>query len=259
MQDLPIAKPPWTKIGKDIEKRVRKAVFENDLCQETKIAIALSGGKDSLLLLFMLHAISGKGLPPMELTAIHIEGETSCGANIDKSLLQSICKKLHVHFICRKMPKLPSDYNCYICSRIRRKLLFATAKEHHISTIAFGHHRDDCIQTLLMNLLHKGEFAGMLAKVPMYRYETTIIRPLLYVAEKDIITFAEKYAFKRVTCQCIKAPFSKRSEIEKYIKLLEATYPHIRSNLFLANCNYGSSKAIKMDKIVIKKCLSSLN
>jgi len=249
--DLPLAKPPWTRIGKYLEKTIRKAIFENDLLDDPNIVIALSGGKDSLTLLYLLAAISGRGINKLNLTAIHVEGEVSCGANIDKSFLSAICKDLNIEFVSVSMPKMNKDFDCYICSRIRRKLIFEKAKQMGISTIAFGHHRDDNIQTLLMNLFQKGEFAAMLPKLKMYAYEVTIIRPLIYASEEDIRSFAKYYSFERITCKCPKGIDSRRKKMEDIIQSLEALYPSVRNNLSLAAKYYGSKKATnKSEKIL---------
>src|SRR4029078_1250981 len=89
---LPIACPPWTKLGQKIESMCRKALYEFELLKGVdKLAIALSGGKDSISLLFFLHAISGRGFPPFEIHAVHVGGPFSCGAGVGKSYLQEIC------------------------------------------------------------------------------------------------------------------------------------------------------------------------
>src|SRR3990167_1674538 len=104
---IPIAKPPWSKLGKELESALRKAIFDFSLIDQTtdKIAVALSGGKDSLSLLYLLHAIRGRGFPPFELYAIHMAGEFSCGAGIDGGFLKAICKELDVPFLLRSTEK----------------------------------------------------------------------------------------------------------------------------------------------------------
>ena len=241
---LPIASPPWTGLGKKIESMCRKALYDFQLIENSpSIAVALSGGKDSLTLLFMLKAIAGRGFPDFRITAIHVDGEFSCGAGIQTSYLKSICKELNVDFItCHSMQKRET-LECYSCSRERRKLIFEAAKQAGASTIAFGHHRDDSIQTLLMNLFHKGEFAGNLPKLPMHEYGITIIRPLIYIAEQEIQEFARLYGFARISCQCPVGQNSIRKQTEHWISQLEKTFPNIRNNLSLASLNYGSQKA----------------
>src|SRR3990167_1859212 len=100
---IPLAKPPWTALGKELESFVRKAIFDFSLlsAETGKIAIALSGGKDSLSLLFLLHSLRGRGFPLFEIHAIHVGGEFSCGAGISEGFLKAICKELGVNFIER--------------------------------------------------------------------------------------------------------------------------------------------------------------
>ena len=113
------------------------------------------------------------------------------------------------------------------------------------TTVAFGHHRDDSVQTLLMNLLHKGEFAAMLPKVPMHDYGVTIIRPLIYISEEEIREFAKMYQFSRVVCQCPVGQNSLRKQTKDLIADMEKVFPHARENLGSASLLYGSKKALK--------------
>lgn len=243
----PIARPPWTGLGKELESSLRKAIFDFDLLDQDvkKIAIALSGGKDSLSLLYLLHAIRGRGFPRFDIYAIHVDGEFTCGAGIDRGFLGAICKELNVPLIrCQSTQKLET-LECYRCSRERRRLIFDAAKEVGAATVAFGHHRDDSAQTLLLNLLHKAEFAANLPKVVMQNYGVTIIRPLIYIAEASLRQFAQEYGFLRITCQCPVGQNSKRKSVEQLIKQLEAHFPHARTNLARAGLLYGSDKAAR--------------
>ena len=122
---------------------------------------------------------------------------------------------------------------------------FGAAKEHECFKIAFGHHKDDSNQTLLMNLLHKGEFAANLPKVMMHDYGVEILRPLIYAEEAKIIEFAKIYGFLKITCQCPVGQNSLRKKTKLLIQQLEKTFPNTSSNLFQASLNYGSHKAQK--------------
>ncbi len=132
---------------------------------------------------------------------------------------------------------------CYSCSRERRSLIFDAAKSVGATTVAFGHHRDDSVQTLLMNLLHKAEFAAMLPKVPMHDYGVTIMRPLIYVSEEEIREFAKMYGFNRIVCQCPVGQNSMRKKTKDLIASLEKEFPNARDNLSDASMMYGSKKA----------------
>lgn len=241
---LPIARPPWTGLGKRIESATRKALYDFDMVSDQKkIAIALSGGKDSLSLLFMLKAISGRGFPPFDLTAIHVAGEFTCGAGVNMPYLKGICDALEIPLLVRESTQKLETLECYTCSRERRTLLFEAAKQAGATTIAFGHHRDDNAQTVLMNLLHKGEFAGNLPKIRMHEYGVTIIRPLIYVSEAEIKTFAQQQGFMRITCQCPVGQNSMRKKTDLLLDEIEYLYPNARANIAQASLLYGSDKA----------------
>jgi len=238
-------RPPWTGLGRRIESMVRKALYDFEMITDDHpIAVALSGGKDSIALLLMLKAISGRGFPKFPLVAIHVDGEFSCGAGVSLKYLEGICQDLDVPLIVEHSTQKLESLECYSCSRERRRLLFDAAKRVGSTKVAFGHHRDDSVQTLLMNLLHKGEFAANLPNVPMVDYGVTILRPLIYVAEADIRTFANQQGFMRITCQCPVGQTSLRRQTEEMIKTLEETFPNARENLAHAGLVYGSKKAL---------------
>ncbi|MFI5343421.1 MAG: ATP-binding protein [Chlamydiales bacterium] len=241
---IPAPRPPWTALGKRLESTFRKALFDFKMLEGvSKIAIALSGGKDSLTLLLLLKAISGRGFPHLDLHAIHVSGEFSCGAGVDEHYLRSICSSLDVSFTtCQSTQKL-NTLECYSCSRERRRLIFDAAKQYGAATIAFGHHRDDHAQTLLMNLLHKAEFAGNLPKIHMQEYGVTIIRPLIYIAEQDIHTFAKQQGFARIMCRCPVGQNSMRKQVDQLLNEIEALFPNARENIAQAGLKYGSQKA----------------
>lgn len=243
---IPIAKPPWTRLGKRLESTVRKALYDHHMLEGVnKLALALSGGKDSLSLLYFLKAISGRGFPEFDLHAIHVHGDYSCGAGVNIDYLRAICRDLGVPItVCESKQKLES-LECYRCSRERRRLLFDTAKSIGATTVAFGHHRDDDAQTLLMNLFHKAEFCGNLPKLHMHDYGVTIIRPLTYVAEVDIRRFAEQNEFARIMCRCPVGQHSMRKQTESLIKEIEVLFPNARENIAKAGRTYGSDKARK--------------
>lgn len=241
----PIARPPWTGLGKELESAMRKAIFDFSLIEKDvkKVAVALSGGKDSLSLLYLLHGIRGRGFPLFDLYAIHIDGEFTCGAGIGAGYLRAICSELGVPLICRESTQKLETLECYRCSRERRSLIFDAAKEVGANVIAFGHHRDDSAQTLLLNLFHKAEFAANLPKVHMHNYGVTIIRPLIYIAEETIRSFAKEYGFARITCQCPVGQNSKRKIVDQLLRQIEEHFPHVRSNLARSGILYGSDKA----------------
>lgn len=242
--ELPIAMPPWTGLGQKIESMCRKALYEFELLEGSKILVALSGGKDSLTLLYMLKAVSGRGFPELDIRAVHVGGEYSCGASLGQKFLEPICRELGVPLEIKVSKRKREELECYSCSRERRKMIFEVAQEQECKVIAFGHHRDDSIETLLMNLLHKAEFAGNLPKVPMHDYGVTIIRPLIYVSEDEIREFAKMYRFARITCQCPVGQESQRRKVKELLQQIEEVFPNTRTNLAQASLEFGSRKAL---------------
>lgn len=251
---LPIARPPWKKGGKKLESACRKAIYDFKLLENVShIAVALSGGKDSLTLLYLLHAISGKGFPPFKISAFHVDGAFSCGASLQVNFLSAICKELGVELhIATSQQALPT-LECYSCSRERRRLLFNLAATHGIRHIAFGHHRDDHAQTLMMNMIQKGEFAGLLPKIEMHRFGVTIIRPLIYLPETTIRQFARDYNFAKITCQCPVGQNSMRKKVDRLLTEMELLTPEARLNIARAGWVYGSDKAGRVPENLAKK------
>ncbi len=244
---IQLPEKPWSVTGRTIESKVRKAIYDYGLLDGSgnRVAVALSGGKDSLTLLFMLHALSGFGFPALDIHAIHVGGPFSCGAGIDNKALKNVCEKIGISYHQQESTQKLETLSCYPCSRERRRLLFDTAKSLGITTIAFGHHQDDSVETGLMNLLHKGEFAGMLPKVPMHDYGVTIIRPLILVEESEIITFAKQVGFARILCACPVGAQSMRRKVKQLLEHIDEIYPNSSSNIALALRTYGSTKALE--------------
>jgi tRNA(Ile)-lysidine synthase TilS/MesJ len=125
---IPIPSPPWTGIGRRLESATRKALFDFQLVEGiSRLGIALSGGKDSLTMLFLLNAIRGKGFPHIDIVGLHAGGETSCGASIGNPFLLDVCRQMNIPLVIREMPPFKGELECYSCSRRRRKLLFDMA------------------------------------------------------------------------------------------------------------------------------------
>lgn len=246
MNDFTLEMQPFSGLGKRLESAFRKALYDYSMIENKKIAVALSGGKDSLTLLRLLKAISGRGFLELDIHAIFINGEYTCGASVYVEGLKKECNALGVTFHTEYQDQKIETLSCYPCSRKRRSLLFDKAKSLGIQTIAFGHHRDDLIETLLLNLCHKAEFSALMPKIYMKDYEVNIIRPLIYISEEEIIRFAKQQGFYRITCQCPFGQTSKRKDVKKLLIEMEKAFPNVRKNIALAAKNYGSNKPLTL-------------
>ncbi len=229
-----------------ISKGVGKAMVDYKMLAEgDKIAVAISGGKDSLTLLHLLLARQAFVPIKYSLTAIHV----------DFGYPKSISKKLEKYFqklkvdyriiksdILKKTPK--SKINCFWCSWNRRKELFIAADKLGCTKIALGHHLDDIVETILLNLFFRGEFSSMVPKQELFSGKITLIRPLAYVEEETIKDFAKKIKFKIDPCVCPQALVSNRKKIGLMISKLKKICPDIKKNIF------RSSKRVKLDYLL---------
>lgn len=211
--------------------------------QPIKLGVALSGGKDSLALLIALKEISGRGIAQLDLHALHIGGSVNCGSSISLVLCKKICTALGIPLHVQTAAK-QEKLECYSCARERRRLLFAMARDLGIETIAFGHHRDDNAQTLLLNLLQGAKPAGMLPKVPMKHYGVCIIRPLILIPESLIISEVKKMSLLRATCQCPVGQTSKRNEVKNLLQSIEKVFPKAKAHLSQAALQWGNQGAL---------------
>lgn len=236
-------------IRKRISKKITKAIYDFSLIQPGDcLLIAISGGKDSTVLLMELASRIGKFLPECKIAALHIQSDFA--NNAPREFLQMLSKEFpQVPFYFKDVAvqgrlKPNRKLNCYWCSTQRRTELIKFAIENGYNKIALGHHLDDIVETLLMNMLYKGEFSGMPPIVPYEKYPVSIIRPLCYCEESEIIAYAEDSNIKKFTCTCDFSKASNRKTIRKQIELLTQNNPTLKANLF------ESMRNIKMDYLL---------
>ena len=209
-----------------LTKRFHKACADYGLIADgDHILIGLSGGKDSLLLTELLARRARIYVPRFKVCALHVRVKER-DYHTDLSYLEAFCAELDVPLIVRDVEigervedqKSKVESNpCFLCSWYRRKTLFNVAQEIGCNKIAFGHHRDDVAQTLLMNLIYQGTFATMPPMLQLEKMPLQIIRPLCLIDESDIITYASMRGYQKQTKLC---PFEHVSSREKVKDLL---------------------------------------
>jgi tRNA 2-thiocytidine biosynthesis protein TtcA len=123
---------------------------------------------------------------------------------------------------------------CSLCSRLRRGILYTTAKRLGATKIALGHHRDDCIETLLLNAFFAGQMRAMPARLRSSDRAHVVVRPLLYCAESDIAAYAQEKGFPLVPCVCGSQPNLQRARIKALLGELQRDIPNLKSSLFAA-------------------------
>ena len=242
------------KYRKEIYSRFVRAVNDYDLVMENdKIAICISGGKDSFLLAKCMEELKRHNKIPFELVYLVMDPGYS-KENLDK--IKKIACHLNLPITIFKSNIFDiikdNDNPCYLCARMRRGFLYSKAKELGCNKIALGHHFNDVIETILLNQIYNGNFSGMLPILDSDNFDNMkLIRPLFYVKEKDIISWANYNQINFLDCACIitEKKVGKRKEIKKLTKDLTLMYENadinIFNSMFNVNPNTTKSKDVK--------------
>jgi len=229
-----------------ISKRVGKAITDYDmLADRDKVAVAVSGGKDSLTLLRVLS--DRRQFVPIkyELLAVHIDlgYPWQHPKNLAK-YFKSLGINYHIEKVDILKGKTRKDISCFWCSWNRRKALFEVADRFGCNKVALGHHQDDIVQTILLNLFFHGEISAMSTKQELFKGKIVIIRPLAYVEEEMIKRFAKIAGFPHQRCVCPNSLTSNRTKMADIIKDLKKVCPDVKTNIF------RSVKRIKEDYLL---------
>lgn len=199
------------------------------------ILLGLSGGKDSLLLLELLGRQAKIFVPQIKVSAVHIRIQERNYLS-DTSYLEECCQRAGVSFLVRDTEIKGEEKKdpCFLCSWYRRKALLDTAQELGCNKIALGHHRDDAVETLLMNLIYQGSFAAIPPKLSLEKMPLTWIRPLCLIDEKEIVEYARLCQYRQQIHLCPFEKESSRAKAKALIHDLETWNPDIRSSLWNA-------------------------
>ena len=241
-----------TKYRKTIWTKFIKGIKEFKLIEEgDRIAVGVSGGKDSLLLCKLLQELQRHGQVKFEIEYLAMNpGYLEANA----SALKENCKHLNIPItyfdssIFEVVDKISNDYPCYLCAKMRRGTLYAKAQELGCNKLALGHHFDDVIETQLMNIFYAGMTQTMMPRLKSDNYEgLELIRPLYYVREEDIKHYTRNTGLTPMNCGCIvaaKKTSSKRREMKELIQTLKAIHPDVDK------CIMSSGHNVNLNTIV---------
>lgn len=202
------------------------------------IAVGISGGKDSLTLLYALHGLKRFYPKPFQLSAITVD--LGLG-NLNLAPIQELCGQLSIPYtvipteIGSILFEARKESNpCSLCAKMRKGALNEKAKALCCNKIAYAHHREDLIETMLMSLIYEGRFHAFSPVTYLDRMDLTVIRPLMLVPEADVIGFQKKYSLPVCKNPCPVDGHTKREYVKNLTRQLEKENPGVKSRLFRA-------------------------
>lgn len=233
--------------------KARQAIKDFDMIQENdKIAVGLSGGKDSLTLLHILKNYQRFSPQKFDLIAITLNM-----GGIDNSPLYSLCDKLEVPFyeIQTDIKEIVFDIRneknpCSLCANLRRGALNDNAKKLGCTKVALGHHKDDAVETLMMSMLYEGRISCFSPKTHLDRKDITVIRPMVYIDESSIKKIAKDQNYPIIENPCPANGKTNRQNIKDLLSEINSSIPGSKKHIFGALNN--SEKLFIWDKEEIK-------
>ncbi len=246
MNELEIKKSIIKKFRKEIWSKFIKAIKDYDLIKENdNICVCISGGKDSFLLALCFEELKKHHKFNFNTKYLVMDPgylDINLKQIVDNAKLLNLDIEVFKSDIFDVVDRVGGDSPCYLCARMRRGYLYAKAKELGCNKIALGHHFNDVIETVMLNILYNGVFGGMLPILDSKNFEgMQLIRPLYYVKEKDIIHFAKYNNLKFIDCACkvTKKSLGKRKEVKLLIEELVKTNKNADINIMnsLKNVN----------------------
>ena len=215
---------------------VRRCVDDYNMIEAgDKIAVGVSGGKDSLVLLVLLAGLREYFNKPFELEAVTID----MGLGMDYSAVERLCAEIGVPYTVVKTEIGPIIFDhrkeknpCSMCAKMRRGALNQAIKERGFNKLALGHHYDDAVETFLMSLLFEGRISCFQPVTNLDRTGIVQIRPMLYIHEKTVDNFAVRQGLPVLQNRCPVDKFTKREEVKQLLYDLSKTYPDLKERIF---------------------------
>lgn len=246
---LPLATAPIEpQLERDLLHQVGRAIADFDLIKSgDRIMVALSGGKDSYALLLLLESMRRRAPVAFQLVAVHLDQRQP---GHDPALLAEwladhgfdfrIVAEDTYSIVKETVPEGRTP--CSMCARLRRAILYRVADELQCTKIALGHHRDDAIETLLLNLFFAGKLASMPARLRSDDGKHVVIRPLIYCPEAMLADLATRRRVPILPCNlCGSQPNTQRKQMKALLERMEAEHPHLRQTMLAAMGNVHMS------------------
>jgi tRNA 2-thiocytidine biosynthesis protein TtcA len=220
-----------------------------------RVMVAISGGKDSYTLLHLLERARQRAPVPFEIIAVHLDqgqpGYDGAGLEAwlrDNGYQHHILREDTYQLVTKRIPE--GKTYCSMCSRLRRGILYNAAERLGCTKIALGHHRDDAIETLMLNMMFNGALSAMPAKLRSADERNTVIRPLLYSSERDIAAYAAGLDFPIMPCNlCGSQENLWRQEVKQLLDDIEQRVPQVRQSMLAALKNVHATHLLGTNEV----------
>ncbi|MFA7464684.1 MAG: ATP-binding protein [Syntrophales bacterium] len=230
-----------TKLFLHLKKWLEKAALDYSMIEPgDRILVGVSGGADSISLLDLLNTSMLHVTSDFQLLAVHVDLGFP-NSDEDAGVIEGHLRETGVPFIIERTdigPLAHSETNrknpCFLCSRLRRRRLFEIAGEKGCNKVALAHHRDDIIETLMINILFGREISTMVPNQSIFRGKIRIIRPLAYIREELLKKYSREQGFPLTAGRCPTGTVSKRAVVKRLIRDLEKENGKVRENIFKA-------------------------
>lgn len=239
----------FNKLQKRLRREVGRAIADFNMIEAgDRVMVCLSGGKDSYTMLDILRSLQISAPVDFELIAVNLDQrQPGFPEHVlpnylsEQDILFDIIKEDTYTTVKRVIPE--GKTMCGLCSRLRRGILYRYAKEHGMTKIALGHHRDDIIETLFLNMFYGGKIKAMPPKLRSDDGQHIVIRPLAYCREKDIERYASARAFPLIPCElCGSQDNLQRKAIKNMLRAWDAQFPGRLETIFSAVQNVAPSQ-----------------
>lgn len=220
----------------------RRAIDDYEMISEgDHIAVGISGGKDSLTLLYALHGLQRFYPKHFELEAITVDlGHKG----FDVAPVQHLCEEMDIPYTVVKteiaqiiFEERKESNPCSLCAKMRKGALNEAIKKTGCNKVAYAHHKDDIVETMLLSLIYEGRFHSFSPKTYLDRMDLTVIRPLMYVKEADIKGFKNKYDLPVIKSPCPADGYTKREYAKNLLQQLNQENPGVKERMFSAIVN----------------------